>query len=132
MPLAYIASDAPEATVKGRVAMCQCGWMTKHASPGAAVKAASQHAAAHTRWTMVEAHHTPEKLYEILRAIRPGAGGRPKAGGYDLVTYNSTAPYMVVSHKGGKFKVAASQLPDHDADVIEYLLAQDALDVREA
>lgn len=80
---------------------------------------------------------SPREAYDLLRQIRPSSGGRPKRGGYDLVTYNSTAPYMTLIHdegQGGPFRffVDASEVSRHDKEVLDFLATHDALCITEA
>lgn len=68
--------------------------------------------------------------YAVLREVAPGAGGRPKSGGYDLVSYNATAPYLILGHGDDVFVMYERDEPRHDASVLAHLRAHGALVVQ--
>lgn len=69
---------------------------------------------------------TRTEAYDVLRYFAPGAGGRTKAGGYDLVDYGWNRPYLVLTYAAdgtdAQFALPSDDdLERHDPKVIEHL-----------
>lgn len=76
---------------------------------------------------------TMSDAYRILREVAPGAGGRSKSGGYDLVTadtptHRHTGYLTLTQH--GMFHVSESEVHTFDPVVIEHLKSHGILVIK--
>jgi hypothetical protein len=73
------------------------------------------------------------QAYAVLRQVCPGAGGRSKAGGYDLVTADTPSHrhqgYLVLL-PSGIFRMNAREASTLDPTVLCHLLSHNLLEVK--